>query len=143
MKKENKNPLIAGLVNMLIPGASYLYVEKDRTRFITTLIGGILVIAAMLTLGNAIQNIRGYSLPQGLCPGALLLVVLVPLFVMGQRSARLHNSGMDETAHYNAQRQTTHGTDDIQLGKIQKMRDEGLISEQEYQAKKGKVSSKK
>jgi hypothetical protein len=143
MDKQIKNPLIAGLVNMLVPGSGYLYVDNDRARFLKTFIGGILLIAVMLALGNAIQNIRGYSLPQGLCIGILLLLVFVPLFVMGQKTAHVHNTGLDEATHYNAQRQTTQGTDDAQLGKIQKMRDEGLISEQEYQTKKGRLSSRK
>lgn len=140
MTKEKKNPIVAGLLNMLIPGSGYLYVEADRSRFIRIFVGGALLIAAMVGLSIAIQNIRGYSLPQGLCTGILLLVVWVPLFLAGQKTARLHNSMMDDTAQYNTRRTTSQGSNDEKLGKIQKMRDEGLISEQEYEKKKKGLS---
>jgi hypothetical protein len=128
---------------MLFPGSAYLYVDNDRARFFKTLIAGIALIAAMLTLGNAIQNIRGYSFPQGVCTGILLLIVFVPLFVMGQKTAHLHNNGMEKSARYNAQRQKAQGTEDVQLNKFQQMRDEGLISDQEYQVRKNRLSSEK
>ena len=142
MQKENKNPIIAGLFNMLLPGSAYLYVDNDRSRFIKTLIFGIALIAVMFTLGNAIQNVRDYSLPQGLCPGILLLMVFVPLFMIGQKTANLHNSELNDASRYNSQRQTSQETGDIQRSKLEKMRDEGLISDQEYQRKKDKLSSK-
>lgn len=141
MTKEKKNPIVAGLLNMLIPGSGYLYVEGDRGRFIKIFIGGALLIAAMVGLSVAIQHVRGYSLPQGLCTGALLLVVWVPLFLAGQKAAHLHNSMMDDTAQYNTRRTASQGSDDAKLGKIQKMRGEGLISEQEYQKKKDDLSN--
>ena len=143
MSKENKNPFVAGLLNMLLPGSAYLYVDNQRAQFFKTLIAGILVIAAMLALGNAIQNIRGYSLPQGVCTGILLLIVFVPLFLIGQKTAHIHNNGIEKSARYNAQRQSTQGTDNVQLNKFQQMRDEGLISDQEYQSKKNRLSAKK
>jgi hypothetical protein len=141
MTKEKKNPFAAGLLNMLIPGSGYLYVENDRGRFIKILIGGALLIAVLVGLSIAIQNVRGYSLPQGLCTGALLLVVWVPLFLAGQKTARLYNSMMDDTAQYNTRRAVSRGSKDAKLGKIQKMRDEGLISEEEYQKKKDDLSN--
>jgi len=63
-------------------------VENDRSRFFKTFIGGVLLITVMVFLGNAIQNIRGYLLPQGLCMGSLLSVILVPL-VPGRAEDRL------------------------------------------------------
>jgi hypothetical protein len=140
MSKEKKNPIISGVLNMLIPGAGYLYVDNDRNRFIRTLAGGILLITVMVFLGNAIQNIQGYSLPQGLCTGSLLLVVFLPLFLIGQKTAQLRNNMIDNTANYNVRRASLDGSDDAKLGKIQKMRDEGLISEQEYQNKRKDLS---
>lgn len=142
MSQQSKNPIIAGLLNALLPGSVHIFVDNNRGQFIKTLLGGILLIAAMFTLGNAIQNTRGYSLPQGLCTGILLLLVLVPLFLMGQRTANLRNRETDSTSQYNSKRQTMGGTDQIQLEKLQKMRDEGLISDQEYQKKKRNLSSK-
>ena len=73
----------------------------------------------------------------------LELIVFAPLFLMAQKTAHLHNNTMEDFTLYNAQWQTTQGTDDAQLGKIQTMRDEGLISDQEYQTKKNRLSSKK
>lgn len=140
MLKEKKNPIIIGVMNMLIPGAGHFYLNNDRNRFVKTLTGSVLLITAMVFLSNAIQNIRGYSLPQGLCLGSLLLAILVPLVLSGQKSAHLHNNMVENTAQYNARRATLQGRDDGKLGKIQKMRDEGLISEQEYQRKKKDLS---
>lgn len=39
MSQENKNPLIAGFINMLAPGSGYLYVDNDRPQFIKTFVG--------------------------------------------------------------------------------------------------------
>ena len=121
---------------MFLPGSGHLYVKNDHNRFIKTFIGGGLLIAILIVLGNAIQNIRNYSLPQGLCTGILLLVVLVPLFLNGQKMAHLHNEMIDNTAYYDKRRVASQGNDDAKLEKLQKMRDEGLISEMEFQKKK-------
>ena len=125
---------------MLIPGGGHFYVNNDRNKFVKTFAGSVLLITAMVFLSNAIQNVRGYSLPQGLCLGSFLLIILVPLFHSGQKAAYLHNNMIENTAQYNARRAMILGSDDARLGKIQKMRDEGLISEQEYQRKKKDLS---
>lgn len=127
---------------MLIPGGSYFYVNHDRNRFVKTLAGSALLITVMVFLSNAvqIQNIRGYSLPQGICLGSLLLVILVPLFLSGQKAVHLHNNMLESTAHYNVRRAAVQGSKDVKLGKIQKMHDDGLISEQEYQKRRKDLS---
>jgi len=135
-----KNPLLTGLLNMLIPGSVYLYVDNDRGRFTKTLIGAIAAIVVMVLLGNAIQHSKGYSLPQGLCMGILLLIVLVPLFLSGQKTANRHNLVTGNANLYNARQQ---GSDDAQLAKNQSLRDKGMISEQEYDSRKSGISSKK
>ena len=96
MKKNKKNPLITGLLNMLVPGISYLYVDGDRGRFIKTLIGGVIAIVVLVLIGNNAQNSVDYSFPQGLCPGILLLIVFVPLFLNGQKTANRHNTSMEK-----------------------------------------------
>jgi len=63
MSKEKKNPITTGVMNILIPGAGHFYVNNDRNTFVKTLTGSVLLITAMIFLSNAIQNIRGYSLP--------------------------------------------------------------------------------
>jgi len=137
---EKKNPLIAGLLNMLVPGLSHLYVDSDRGRFIKTLLIGIITITVMVLVGITIQNSNKYPLPQGLCPGILLLIVLVPLFLNGQKIAHRHNLVIDNAIRYNARQS---GSDESQMAKNQDMRDKGMISEQEYESRKDGISSKK
>jgi hypothetical protein len=137
---DKKNPLLAGLFNMLVPGLGYWYVDKDRERFIKTLLVGVVAIAAVIVIGTLIQNTTGFPLPQGLCIGILLLFPLVPLFRNGQRAAFHHNFVQDNAAMYNTRQ---HGNTEAQLAKNQKLRDEGYISEQEYDSRRGNIASKK
>ena len=136
---EKKNPLLAGLFNMLVPGSGYWYVGQDRVRFIKTLIVGVAAIAALTVAGSVFQNTTGFPLPQGLCIGILLLIVLVPLFQGGQKAAIHHNFVLDNAGMYNARQQ---GNDESQLARNQHLRDKGLISEQEYDSRKDSITSK-
>lgn len=137
---EKKNPLLAGLFNVLVPGSGYWYVAQDRERFIKTLLIGATVIVAMIVVGNIMQSTTGFPLPQGLCTGILLLFVLVPLFLNGQKAASHHNFVIDNANYYTARQQ---GSDDAQLVRNQNLRDKGLISEQEYHSRKDSIASKK
>ena len=137
---EKKNPLLAGIVNMLVPGSGYWYASRDRGRFIKTLIIGTAAIAAMIAVGTILQKTTGFPLPQGLCVGLLLLLVLVPLFLNGQKAAIHHNFVIGNAGQYTARQQ---GTDEAQLIRNQHLRDKGLISEQEYDSRKDSIASKK
>ena len=137
---EKKNPFLAGLFNMLVPGSGYWYVDQDRWRFIKTLITGIIAIAAMIVVGTILQNTTGFPLPQGLCVGILLLIVFVPLFLTGQKVAIHHNFVIDNAGLYNTRQR---GNKDAQLARNQNLRDKGLISEQEYDSRKDNITSKK
>jgi hypothetical protein len=137
---EKKNPLLAGLLNILMPGSGYWYVDRDRGRFIKTLLAGIAAIAVLAVLGSIFQNTTGFPLPQGLCIGILLLIVLVPLFQKGQRAANHHNFVLDNASMYTTRQ---HGTDKAQLARNQDLRDKGYISEQEYDSRKDSITSKK
>jgi hypothetical protein len=137
---EKKNPLLAGLLNMLVPGSGYWYVNQDWGRFIKTLIIGIAAIAVLIILGNILQNTTGFPLPQGLCVGALLLIVLVPLFLQGQKAAIHHNLVLNNATLYTDRQ---HGNDEAQLAKNQDLRNKGLISKQEYDSRKDNITSKK
>lgn len=137
---EKKNPLLAGLLNMLVPGSGYWYVNQDRGRFIKTLIIGIAAITTLIILGNIIQNTTGFPLPQGLCVGILLLIVLVPLFLKGQKVANHHNLVLNNTIQY-TERQ--HGNNEAQLAKNEDLRNKGLISKQEHDRRKDNITSKK
>ena len=136
---DKKNPLLAGLFNMLVPGSGYWYVDQDRQRFIKTLLVGVAAIAVMVVVGSIFQNTTGFPLPQGLCVGLLLLIVLVPLFLNGQKAAVHHNFVLDNASLYTARQ---HGTDEAQLARNQHLRDKGLISEQEYDSRKDNIKSK-
>jgi hypothetical protein len=92
-------------------------VNNDCNRFVEILAGSVLLITAMAFLSDAIQNTRGYSLPQGLWPGSLLLVIFVPLFLCGQKAAHLHNNMIESTARYNVRRAAVAGSDDVKLGR--------------------------
>ena len=135
-----KNPLLAGLLNMLMPGSGYWYVDQDGGRFIKTLLVGIAAIAALIVLGSIFQNTTGFPLPQGLCIGILLLIVLVPLFRNGQKAAFHHNFVLDNAAMYTTRQR---GTSEAQLAENQRLRDKGYISEQEYDSRKDSITSKK
>ena len=74
------------------------------------------------------------------CPGILLLMVLVPLFLRGQRAAIQHNFALDSAAAYTARQSGTHAA---QIAKNQNLRDKGYISEKEYDSRKENLASRK
>jgi hypothetical protein len=95
-------------------------------------------------LGNNIQNVREYTLPQGLCTGTLLLGIFVFLFYSGMKMASRRNSETDSARHYQSIRTPISNDDPIaRLAKLQRQRDEGLISTEQQEAKKAEIESKK
>lgn len=141
---KNRNPLLAGLFNMLVPGSSHLYVDNDRRKFILFFIGSIIIIAVAIVMGNNIQNTRSYTLPQGVCTGTLLLIIFAALFFNGLQAANARNGQSDSAARYQARRTTvSHDNQSTKLEKLQKQRDEGLISIEQYDVKKAEIESKK
>ena len=134
---EKKNPLLAGLFNLLVPGSGYWYVDRDRGRFLKTLIIGVAAITALIVVGTIFQNTTGFPLPQGLCTGILLLIVFVPLFQNGHKAAIHHNFVLDNANMYTARQ---HGNDAAQLARNQNLRDKGYISEQEYDSRKNSIT---
>jgi hypothetical protein len=143
LQKSMKNPLLAGLLNMLVPGSVHIYISQERRRFFLTFIGVELVLAIVVWFGTSLQSSRSSTLPQGLCPGALALMVLIPLFLNGLKAATEHNKILDYEILYQSRRPASRGNDGEQLKKIQEMRDEGLISEQQYNTRKSQVITKK
>ena len=137
---DKKNPLLAGLFNMLVPGSGYWYVDHDREHFIKTLLVGIAAIAALIVIGALIQNTTGFPLPQGLCIGIPLLLALGPLFRKGQQAAIHHNFILDNAVMYNARQ---HGNTESQLARNENLREKGYISQQEYNSRKDNISPKK
>ena len=141
MEKSKKNPLLAGLFNMLVPGSVNIYIKKEWRKFILTFTGMVIVLAIVIWVGVSLQGSRSFSLPQGVCPGVLALIVLVPLFLNGLNAAREYNKILGDEVLYDSRKPVSQ--DDEQLKKIQKMRDEGLISEQQFNTRKSKIDSKK
>lgn len=141
MKK--KNPLIAGMLNMLIPGSANYYVGEDLKGFLKTFFVSVVLIYLAVALGNAIQNVKNYSITPGICPIAVLLVILIPLFVRGMKLAQARNRGVDSTAYYNQSRQEMKGSQQSKRDQVQKMRDIGLISKEEYDQKNDKMDGEK
>ena len=140
---KRRNPLLAGLFNMLIPGSSHLYVDNDWGKFLQYFIGGGIAITIMVVMGNNIQTLREYTLPQGLCTGSLLVIVYAALFYLGMRAASDRNSQADSAAYYKSRR--TASTDDraTRMEKLLKKRNEGLISKEQYDSEKTEIDEKK
>ena len=141
---KRRNSLLTGLLNVLIPGSSHVYVNNDWRRFIPIFLGSIILLIGGYYLGNAIQDIRGSTLPQGLCPGALVLAIAVVLFIGGMKTARIRNSETDDAAFYKSRR-TLQKRDDkgTRLKNLDKARSEGLISSEQYDTQKEDIREEK
>lgn len=139
---KRRNPLLAGLFNMLLPGSSHLYVDNDWAKFLQYFIGGGLAIAVAIVMGNNIQALQVYTLPQGICTGSLLVIIYAALFYFGMSAASARNSQTDSAAYYKSRR--TASTDDrvVRMEKLLKKRDEGLISKEQYDSEKDEIESK-
>jgi hypothetical protein len=139
-----RNPLVIGLLNVLIPGSSRVFVSKDWGKFILSFVVFTFLIVVAVQVGNNIQNVREYTLPQGLCTGILLVSVLAFLFFSGMREATARNREIDSAAYYHSKRTDASKGDQIsKLAHLQKQRDEGLISSEEQDVKKAEIESKK
>jgi len=142
MDNKIKNPLLAGLMNVVLPGASQLYVNHNWSRFVGTLVAGVAAFVAAVWVGNLVQGARGYFMAQGVCMGLMLMAVFVVLFLSGHKTAQDRNAEINTAAYYNSKRMVSHDSHEIQHAQIQKMHDEGLISKQEFDEKNAKVNSK-
>jgi len=141
---KRRNPLLAGLLNMLIPGSSYIYVGNERRRFILYFFGGILLIFLAFMVGSTIQRMDLYTLPQGLCMGILFLLVFGYLFNTGMKKASHRNGEIDSAAHYKSLRTDTSSNDRATaLADLQRQRDEGLISIEQQERKKTEIETEK
>ena len=141
---KRRNPILAGFFNALIPGSSQLYVRNNWPRFILFIVVYSLVIFGAVMLGNNIQDVREYTLPQGLCTSTLLLGIFAFLFYSGMKMASERNSQTDSAAHYESMRTHVSKDDPIaRLAKLQRQRDEGLISSEQQEAKRVEIESKK
>jgi len=139
MDNTNKNPLVAGLMNVVLPGSSQLYVNHDWGRFAGAFVLGVAAFVAAIWGGNVVQSARAYAMPQGMCMGIMLMAITAVLFLSGQKTAKERNTQIKTAAYYNSKRTVPHETYEQRNVRTKKMRDEGLISEQEYKDKNDKV----
>ena len=139
-----RNPLVIGILNMLIPGSSHLFVNKDWGKFILYFILYSFALVFAVLVGNTIQDIREYTLPQGLCTGTLFVGVLAFLFYTGMRISTARNREIDSAAYYHSKRTDTSKGDRVaKLANLQRQRDEGWISSEEQETKKTEIEAKK
>jgi hypothetical protein len=93
MKKyEHRNPLLTGLINVLIPGVSHLYVKGNWMGFIGAFVVNIFILAMVVSLGSITQQSQNYHMPQGACMGTLLMLMFAALFSSGFKVARDSNN---------------------------------------------------
>ncbi|MBP6177991.1 MAG: hypothetical protein KA473_12295 [Anaerolineales bacterium] len=92
MNKEIKNPFVAGLINVFVPGVSHLYVSKDWYRFITALVTNLFVLMVTVSTGVIAQETPKAALPQGVCMGILVGFFVVAMFSSGFSLARKNNA---------------------------------------------------
>jgi hypothetical protein len=141
---KRRNPLLAGLFNMLVPGSGHMYVGNNVGKFILFFVVYSLVIFGAVLMGNNIQMVEQYTLPQGLCTSTLLLAIFAFLFYSGMKMASERNSQTDSSDHYQSLRPSVSKDDPVaRLAKLQRQRDEGLISNEQQETKKAEIESKK
>jgi hypothetical protein len=144
MENIRKNPFVTGLLNAVIPGLGHVYVNRDWRKFAWIFVICTTLIVSGLVAGNNLQRGKNYLFPQGLCPGTLALIVLIPLFVNGQNIARENNVELDDAAVYRSRTALSVQDDDAtKLQKLQRNYREGRISEKEFADKKDEISKKK
>lgn len=139
---NRRNPLLAGLFNALVPGSSHLYVNNDWKKFLLFLIGSGIVMSIAIVLGNNIQNLREYTLAQGLCTGSLLFIIYAILFYNGMTLASAANSQSDSASYYKSRRSASQDDMSTRMEKLLKKRNEGLISKEQYNSEKTEIEKK-
>ncbi len=139
---KRRNPLLAGLFNVLVPGSSHLYVDNNWLKFIQFFIGGAFAITVAVVIGNNIQLLSEYTLPQGLCTGSLLLIIFGLLFYNGMQAASARNSQTDSAAYYKSRRIASDDDMSTRMEKLLKKRNEGLISKEQYDSEKTEIETK-
>lgn len=139
---KRRNPLLAGLFNVLVPGSSHLYVDNNWLKFVRFFVGSAIAIVVAVVIGNNIQILREYTLPQGLCTGSLLLIICGLLFYNGMQAASARNSQSDSAAYYKSRRLVSNDDMATRMEKLLKKRNEGLISKEQFDSEKTEIEKK-
>jgi len=140
MENDKKNPLLAGLFNVLVPGSVHIYVKKEWRKFILTFITAVAALGIAIWLGSRIQNVPSFNMIQGICPGFFVLIIAVIFFRQGLKIATEHNTRLVSQEHY--QNSKYHASKDEQMNKIEQLRDDGFISKEQYNTRKDRISQK-
>ncbi len=91
-----KNPLIAGILNLLIPALGYFYVD-GLLSFIPNFIGATLLLIILL-YATGWEGISGrIGIPQGTLTIIALLFYALIAFTMGVGRAQRHNKNLVST----------------------------------------------
>lgn len=101
---KHRNPLLAGLFNILVPGSIHLYLRNDWRKSALMFVFYSLSLFVLVLLGNNIQELEVYQLAPGLCTGTLLLIAAVYLFYKGMSEANARNGEIASAAHYQEMR---------------------------------------
>ena len=140
---KRRNPLLTGLLNMLIPGSSHLYVSKNWRKFILFLIVYSFMIFFCDHDRQQHPEYTGIYTASRTVYWVLLLGMYAFLFLNGMKEASIRDSEIDSAAHYQSMRTNTSKGDPIaKLAKLQRQRDEGLISSEQQDVKKAEIESK-
>ncbi len=86
---KNKNPLVGGLLNVLIPGLASAYLGRWG-RAVLQFIGSIIVLAALLFVANLLESTNP-PWRAGLAPVVAVLLFYALLFFAGMNFVRQYN----------------------------------------------------
>ena len=142
---RRKNPWIAGLLNVLIPGLGWLYTH-GLLRFIVHLIlNGVIGVAFLLVANLLLAPILGMDVLEGTnaspqsiqstAIGIMGLLYVLMLFSEGYGSARSRNRKLAASAG-EAQKLQEQESLEAKLRRLQELASAGLITQEDYEAKK-------
>ena len=140
MENNKKNPLLAGVYNVLLPGSAHIYVRKERKPFIVTFIIAIVALSLAIWIGIQIQNVQSFQMIQGICPGSFVLIILAIFFKQGLDIATENNTRLVSQEQY--QKSRYHASKDEKIEKIEQLKDNGLISDEQYNIRKEQIFQK-
>ena len=140
MENNKINPLLAGLFNVLLPGSAHIYVRKERKPFFVTFIIAIAALVLAIWIGIQIQNVQSFNMIQGICPGTLILIIVAIFFRQGLNIATEYNTRLVSQEQY--QKSRYHASKDEKMKKIDQLKDDGLISDEQYNTRKDQISQK-
>jgi hypothetical protein len=88
---KNKHPLVGGLLNLLVPGLSNVYV-RQWAGAVGQFFASVLGLLALLFVAVLLERTKP-PWPEGLAPTAVLLLYFLGQFLKGMATVRRHNRG--------------------------------------------------